>query len=368
MIASQQFGNKLSGAVTKKEIVDGTEVTLEGKDYFVSRKVIDSGGWSIVLLTTTDRVWIYKLTGILTTIFVCFLIMVFSGILYLTDRSQKAIRQSEIFLSNIFDNSPFSQWISDERGTLIKQNHVCQELFHITDEEVVGKYNIFKDKIVERQGFMPCVSAVFERGEKANFIIKYNTVELRHLNPKQKVSLILEVTISPVKNEDGKVKNAIVQHMDITERKQAEDELRKSHKRLNDTIDFLPDATFVIDRDGKVITWNRAMELMTEISKEDMIGRGDYEYATPFYGQCRPILIDLTLLPDDVFEKNHYENIVRQGDTLHAESYVPQAYGGKGAFVWVTASRLRDASGNIIGAIESIRDITERKQTEELLK
>jgi PAS domain S-box-containing protein len=368
LIASQQFGNKLSGAVTKKEIVDGTEVTLEGKDYFVSRKVIDSGGWSIVLLTTTDRVWIYKLTGILTTIFVCFLIMVFSGILYLTDRSQKAIRQSEIFLSNIFDNSPFSQWISDERGTLIKQNHVCQELFHITDEEVVGKYNIFKDKIVERQGFMPCVSAVFERGEKANFIIKYNTAELRHLNPKQKVSLILEVTISPVKNEDGKVKNAIVQHMDITERKQAEDELRKSHKRLNDTIDFLPDATFVIDRDGKVITWNRAMELMTEISKEDMIGRGDYEYATPFYGQCRPILIDLTLLPDDVFEKNHYENIVRQGDTLHAESYVPQAYGGKGAFVWVTASRLRDASGNIIGAIESIRDITERKQTEELLK
>ena len=95
LIASQQFGNKLSGAVTKKEIVDGTEVTLEGKDYFVSRKVIDSGGWSIVLLTTTDRVWIYKLTGILTTIFVCFLIMVFSGILYLTDRSQKAIRQSE---------------------------------------------------------------------------------------------------------------------------------------------------------------------------------------------------------------------------------------------------------------------------------
>ena len=107
LIASQQFGNKLSGAVTKKEIVDGTEVTLEGKDYFVSRKVIDSGGWSIVLLTATDRIWIYKLTGILATIFVCFLIMVFSGILYLTDRSQKAIRQSEIFLSNIFDNSPF---------------------------------------------------------------------------------------------------------------------------------------------------------------------------------------------------------------------------------------------------------------------
>ena len=95
LIASQQFGNKLSEAVTQKEIADGTEVTFEGKDYFVSRKVIDSDGWSIVLLTPTDRIWIYKLTGILATIFVCILIMVFAGILYLTDRSNEAIRQSE---------------------------------------------------------------------------------------------------------------------------------------------------------------------------------------------------------------------------------------------------------------------------------
>ena len=89
LIASQQFGNKLFEAVIKKEIADGTEVTLEGKDYFVSRKVIDSDGWSIVLLTPTDRIRIYKLIGILATIFVCFLIMVFSGILYFTDRSQR---------------------------------------------------------------------------------------------------------------------------------------------------------------------------------------------------------------------------------------------------------------------------------------
>ena len=95
LIASQQFGNKLSEAVFKKEIADGTEVTLEGKDYFVSRKVIDSDGWSIVLLTPTDRIRIYKLIGILATISVCFLIMVFSGIIYVTDRSKEAIRQSE---------------------------------------------------------------------------------------------------------------------------------------------------------------------------------------------------------------------------------------------------------------------------------
>jgi len=96
LTASQQFGNKLSEAVfLKKEIADGAEVTLEGNDYLVSRKMIESDGWSIVVLTPTDRVWIYKWFGILATISVGLLIMVFSGIIYVTDRSRIAIRQSE---------------------------------------------------------------------------------------------------------------------------------------------------------------------------------------------------------------------------------------------------------------------------------
>lgn len=155
---------------------------------------------------------------------------------------------------------------------------------------------------------------------------------------------------------------------DITERKQAEEALRNSHRRLEDIIDFLPDATFVIDREGKVIAWNKSIERVTEISKANMIGRGNYEYALPFYGERRQLLVDLALLPDDVFENNHYKNVYWQGDTLFAETYVPRTYGGKGALMWGTASRLRDKSGNIIGAIESIRDITENKRKDEELR
>ena len=96
LIASQQFGKKLfEPGFLKQEIADGTEVTLEGKDYFISRKVIDSDGWSIMLLTPTDRIRNYKLIGILATISLCFLIMVFSGIVYVTYRSKEAFRQSE---------------------------------------------------------------------------------------------------------------------------------------------------------------------------------------------------------------------------------------------------------------------------------
>ncbi len=60
---------------------------------------------------------------------------------------------------------------------------------------------------------------------------------------------------------------------------------QETQRRMADIIDFLPDATLVIDRQGKVIAWNRAMEEMTGITAGEMLGKGDYEYALPFYGR-----------------------------------------------------------------------------------
>ena len=65
-----------------------------------------------------------------------------------------------------------------------------------------------------------------------------------------------------------------------------------------DIIDFLPDATFVIDIDGRVLAWNRGMEEMMGLPAKSMLGKGDYEYALPFYGERKPMLADLILLPD----------------------------------------------------------------------
>ncbi len=72
-------------------------------------------------------------------------------------------------------------------------------------------------------------------------------------------------------------------------------------------IEFLPDATFVIDLDGKVIAWNSAMEMLTSIPAQLMLGKGNYEYALPFYKQRRPILVDLVFMPEVELEKK-YEN------------------------------------------------------------
>jgi PAS domain-containing protein len=80
-------------------------------------------------------------------------------------------------------------------------------------------------------------------------------------------------------------------------------------------IDFLPDATFVIDADGRVIAWNPGHGGHDGGAGRGMIGKGDYEYAMPFYGERRPILIDLALKPDSRYEGT-YVSTERQGTVL----------------------------------------------------
>lgn len=150
-------------------------------------------------------------------------------------------------------------------------------------------------------------------------------------------------------------------------RRKVEEALRASEQRLADIIDFLPDATFAIDREGTVIAWNRAIEEMTEVPKEEMIGKGNFEYALPFYGQRRPIMIDLVFADEEEIRKN-YVAVSRLGNTIVAEAFVPGTYGGKGANLWGIATPLYDKSGEISAAIESIRDVTERKKAEETLR
>jgi PAS domain S-box-containing protein len=153
--------------------------------------------------------------------------------------------------------------------------------------------------------------------------------------------------------------------LELAERKRAQEALRESQQQLADIINFLPDATFVVDRGGKVIAWNRAMEEMTGIEAADMLGKGNYEYALPFYGERRPILIDSVTDPrQDI--KAEYVWTERKGEVLTGEAYMP-ALGVGEVYLSATASALRDSKGNIVGAIQSIRDITERKRAEAAL-
>jgi PAS domain S-box-containing protein len=137
---------------------------------------------------------------------------------------------------------------------------------------------------------------------------------------------------------------------------------QETQRRLTDIIDFLPDPTLVIDEASRVIAWNRAMEQLTGVAARDMLGRGDYEYAIPFYGERRPILIDLVRLPEEEFA-HKYAHIARQGSVLAGETFVTHLRGTSG-YLYATATALHDSKGDFAGAIETIRDLTQRKQAE----
>ncbi|MDQ1262287.1 MAG: hypothetical protein QG575_1468 [Euryarchaeota archaeon] len=153
----------------------------------------------------------------------------------------------------------------------------------------------------------------------------------------------------------------------IVVRQMAEDALKDSERRLADIINFLPDATFVINRDGVVIAWNRAIEKITGIKATNILGKGNYEYALPFYQVRRPMLIDLILKPDTSLEKEYERIKWQENGTLVGDSFISDML-GKPTYILGSAGVLYDSEGTIYGAIESIRDITDRKMAEEDLK
>jgi PAS domain S-box-containing protein len=150
------------------------------------------------------------------------------------------------------------------------------------------------------------------------------------------------------------------------DKRRSEKNLQESEKRLTDIINFLPDPTFAIDKEGKVIAWNRATEELTGVAAADMLGKGDHEYAIPFYGHRRPMLIELIFETDERIEEQ-YAGLRREGKILIAETDLPRLQ-GKQLTLMGKASPLYDQQGELTGAIESIRDITARKQEEDELR
>ncbi|MEI7638923.1 MAG: diguanylate cyclase [Syntrophus sp. (in: bacteria)] len=230
LIASQQFGNKLSkDAFFKKEIADGMEVALEENNYFVSRKVLDNGGWSIVLLTPTDRVRIYKLIGILATIGVCSLIMFFSGIIYVTDRSKASIRESEEskrLLLNAAGDGIFGVDITG-RVTFVNSATLC--MLGFSEEEMLGQsaHALIHHSRNDGSNYpledCPMYASYTKTTE--------NTVTDEVLWRKVGSSFPVEYSSTPIV-KDGKTMGAVVTFRNITERKHVELQIRERMKEL----------------------------------------------------------------------------------------------------------------------------------------
>ena len=153
---------------------------------------------------------------------------------------------------------------------------------------------------------------------------------------------------------------------DVTAEKISAEKLNEAKNLLSDIIDFLPDPTIAIDLNGKVIAWSKSMEELSGVAKKDIIGKGDYIYSVPFYGKARPMLVDF-VLNRDLKIKKYYDKLELNEDKIIAEVLVKNDKKNIEAYFWTIASPLYGSDGKLIGAIESIRDVTERKNLEDKL-
>ncbi len=266
------------------------------------------------------------------------------------------VRRQQQYSESLVQNSPVAIVAVAAGDRITSWNPAAERLFGYSQAEAVGRN--LEDLIAAPE----MRAEALQFSDEAFNLGRVHAVTRRRRKDGSQVEV--ELLGVPVSTGDGQARLVAIYH-DITELKEATRAIEESQRRMADIIDFLPDATLVIDREGKVIAWNRAMEEMTGVKAADMLGQGDHEYGLPFYGERRPILIDLVLLPDQELEAR-YAHIERHGATLIGEALVP-VLRGRQAYLYATASALRDSGGEIVGAIETIRDISDRKQVEKEL-
>jgi PAS domain S-box-containing protein len=175
-----------------------------------------------------------------------------------------------------------------------------------------------------------------------------------------------------VSQEDIQGERAIVcNFIDVTERKRAEAAQKQAQQLLTQIIDGDPVPTLVINARHVITHWNHACEQVIGMQAADMVGTRKQWSA--FYSAERPILADLIVSGEvDNLLTLYGNKKLRRSPVIEgayeAEDFFPQM-GERGRWLYFTAAPLRNAGGEVIGAIETLQDITERKSAEtELLR
>jgi len=184
-------------------------------------------------------------------------------------------------------------------------------------------------------------------------------------------------TAAPLKTADGRRIGAIETIQDITEKKRAEEAIERQNRRLAESERFTAQIlqgstipTFVIHRDHVVTHWNKALERLTGMPAEEMVGTSDHW--KPFRGNPRPLMADVIVDQLDESEIHRLYGSSWKPSTLiegayEAEEFLP-LLGIEGKWCWFTGAPIKDPDGTIVGAIETLQDVTEKKRSEARLR
>ena len=154
---------------------------------------------------------------------------------------------------------------------------------------------------------------------------------------------------------------------EVKRHRKREDVFWRIQERLTQIVESIPIPTFVLDGDHVVIHYNPAMENLTGIAYEEILGTRDAWKA--FYGAARPTMADLIVdgAPEREIAKyyrgKYHKSTVKAG-AYEAEDFFPD-FGDGGRWLYFTAAPLMDSEGNVLGALETLQDTTERRRAVE---
>ncbi len=273
---------------------------------------------------------------------------------------EREIKRRLSFEENLIDSTMDGIIAVDRQGWIVLFNQGAALITGYSREEVVNKLNAIRlyPEGIARQVKKDLWSLRY--GGKGK-LIGYETTLINRSGGKVPMRLSGSILF------DGDMEIGSVGFFhDLTPRKKIEDALKRETIVKEEIVEANPIPTLVLDREHRIVFWNRACVELTGYSRESMIGSQDAW--KPFYATPQPILADL-IINGDLTQLSRYfggKNLrpspMMKG-AFEAESF-HENLGGKPRYLYFLAAPIYDTTGELWGAIESIQDLTERKALE----
>lgn len=269
-------------------------------------------------------------------------------------KTETALRESEEKYRTLIESTLDFVFTVDRKGLFTYVNPRFEMVTGRTSSELVGRP--FTDVLAPEA--KKIAAAQFRRGIRGEKGAPYE-VDIIH---KSGSRITVEFNVTTLRDANDQPSGRYGVGRDLTERKQTESALRESEDRLYSIVQGFPIATFVIDKDHRVVYWNRALEELSRIKAAEVIGTQGHWKA--FYIEERPCMADLLVfdsIPEWYAGKCKKSALLEEA--YEALDFFPDLSNG-GRWLRFTAATIRDTQGNLIGAVETLQDITDRKQAE----
>jgi len=261
------------------------------------------------------------------------------------EEARRSAERGALQLVSIVESSDDAIISKDLNGIIQTWNAGAVRLFGYTEEEAVGQ-PVTMLIPAERLDEEPGILARLRRGER---IHHYETVRRR----KDGSFVDISLTVSPVKDGRGRVIGASKIARDISERKESQRRLLESEQRLQALLAAVPAAIYTTDANGRITYFNEAAVELA--GRTPTLGSDEWCVTWKLFNP------DGTPLPHD---QCPMAVALREGRAIrNAEAVAERPDGTRIPFI-PFPTPLRDTSGKVVGAINMLVDISERRQAE----